>query len=163
MIPDYRCFYKENFGKGVFDMNKRLLLDNIRRNYEEDNINVIQYLHQLSNESENDIEDIMISYDFQAGSYTEDYKGNEKARNEYLSRAVSVIDGLEGKKESFLECGVGEATIIVPLLKLLKTNFKFCAGIDISWSRIKYAQKFTAESGNGGVELAVGDMFNLPF
>lgn len=131
-------------------MNKKSLLSKIRNNYFEKNVNVMQYLHQICGNTDNDIEDIMISYDFQAGSYIKEYVGNEKAKDEYLSKAVSIIDGLEGKKESFLECGTGEATVLAPLIKNLKTDFKFIAGIDISWSRIKYASRLIDDLKIGG-------------
>lgn len=35
----------------------------------EDDVNIIQYLNGLDNKENNSVEDIMISYDFQAGSY----------------------------------------------------------------------------------------------
>ena len=143
-------------------MNKMVLLNKIRQLYEESDTNIIQWLRNESGEERNDIADILISYDFQAGTYIQDYYKMKDFRNQYLSRLVSIIDGLGDENKSILECGCGETTILVPLLKLLNRKFDDVAGIDISWSRIKYGQKFAEENLDGGVSLVVGDMFNLP-
>ncbi len=144
-------------------MDKLILLNKIKSLYEKDNVNIMKWLRKENDEKENDIADILISYDFQAGTYIEEYLSNKESRDNYLLRLSGIIDSLEEENKSILECGVGEATILVPLLNLLKRRFSFIGGVDISWSRknhgIKFASKYCK---SGGVSLAVGDMFNLP-
>ena len=50
-------------------MSKIMILNKIKKMYEEDGINIIDYLKGLDSRKLNSVEDIMISYDFQAGSY----------------------------------------------------------------------------------------------
>lgn len=111
-------------------------------------------------------EDIMISYDFQAGSYRDAYERNEElhtvkeACNKYLA---GVINGFPCPVESILEAGVGEATALVPMLKYLKRDdLKWIGGNDISYSRIKIAKDFAIDNGVGMINLFVADMFNMP-
>ncbi|MDO5381032.1 MAG: methyltransferase domain-containing protein [Acidaminococcaceae bacterium] len=62
-----------------------------------------------------------------------------------------------------LEAGIGEGTMLLPLLLYLPDNFfNNIYGFDISWSRVKYAQKFMQENNKGSVHLFVGDLFNIP-
>lgn len=49
-------------------MDKYDILNRLKKMYEDD-VNIIQYLNGLDNKENNSVEDIMISYDFQAGSY----------------------------------------------------------------------------------------------
>ena len=57
-------------------MNKYALLEAVQRLYKESNVNIIQYLKKRTNSKQNNLEDIMISYDFQAGKSEEAYKSN---------------------------------------------------------------------------------------
>ncbi len=54
-------------------MDKLKILSKIKEIYENGG-NIIQYLKNLDGANTNSIEDIMISYDFQAGSYYNNYK-----------------------------------------------------------------------------------------
>lgn len=56
--------------------------------------NIIQYLKSLENTDSNSIEDILISYDFQAGSYTR--IANEKCsiRELYYDSIAKVLNKL---------------------------------------------------------------------
>ena len=104
-------------------MDKLLILDRIKALYDEGG-NIIQHLRSLDNKSADDHNskyDVLISYDFQAGTY---------------------INGLRCRKDSLFEAGVGEATTLVGLLNHDGLAFKNVYGADISWSRIKFAQKF---------------------
>ena len=123
-------------------MEKLLILDKIKTLYD-NGINIIQYLRELDNktsEEKNSKYDILISYDFQAGSYSQNY--DETFKMNYTKRLSDIIKGLQGRKYSILEVGVGEATTLTPLLNHGNLDFKKVYGFDISWSRIKFAQKF---------------------
>lgn len=141
-------------------MDKYKLLKKLELLYHE-NVNIIEYLNQLDSKEKNSAEDIMIAYDFQAGSYLQAYKKNREYSKKYINAIAKVIEKIDCSKQSIFECGVGEATTLVPLLKELGNNFSFSGGNDISWSRIAVAQKF-AESEGIKTDLAVANMFELP-
>jgi len=142
-------------------MDKLRILSRIKELYLESNINIINYLRELDERKQNSIEDIMISYDFQAGTYVDDYKKHPYLKEEFCSYLVKVIDGL-GQFSSLLEIGVGEGTTLGPLLLALKTKPDMSYGFDISWSRIKYAKNFLNELKLDNINLFVGDLFCAP-
>ncbi len=148
----------------VENMEKLEMLNKIKDLYEKEDINIIQYLKSTCNQKDNDLMDILISYDFQAGSYTEEYYKIREKRKKYLERLSNIINDIGDSCNSILECGVGEATVLIPLLNQINCCFEFCGGFDISWSRVKFAQKFADSeySGNSKISLVVGDMFNIP-
>jgi hypothetical protein len=130
-------------------MDKLSLLSRIRSIYEA-NSNIMQYLRDLSGSHENSTDDIMISYDFQAGSYIEGYLVNPKWKDKYLERLVRIFEELPGSKKSVFEAGVGEATTLIPFINLL--NKDVCSGggghiLVTSQSRTGF---FKEESWQGG-------------
>lgn len=149
-------------------MNKFMILNKIKQLYTEDGINIIDYLKGLDPHERNSVEDIMISYDFQAGSYNRQYFINpemKQRRDEITAKMAEIIDSLPCARQSIFEAGVGEATCFGLLLGYLKKQFVFSGGADISWSRIKYAKKFVQEvysESYSGDYLVVGDLFSLP-
>lgn len=136
------------------------LLNRIKQLYQE-NTNVIQYLRNLDGREQNAVEDILISYDFQAGTYTEKYLANPQFTHNYCLHLASVLDNL-CSYDSLLEVGIGEATTLGPLIKSLKRKPKRCYGFDISWSRVKYARKLLRDLNLEEVELFTGDLFCTP-
>ncbi len=143
-------------------MDKYSQLSKIKKLYNTDNINIIKYLREETNENANTIEDILISYDFQAGTYIKDFYRDKQFAFDYLHRLSGILSELGKDCKSLLECGAGEGTKLVPLLNMTQHKFDMAAGIDISWSRVKYAQYFSKQEKCEGVEFAVADMFNLP-
>ncbi len=128
--------------------------------------NIIRYLKDMENREKNTIDDILISYDLQAGSDSKWYKEHEEWKDRYLTRFTDIIDGFDCPKNSILECGCGEATTIAPLMRKVKTSSLQWYGIDISWSRLKAGQLLANEvlkDFEVKPNLAVGDMFDLPF
>lgn len=142
-------------------MEKLSLLSKIRDIYEQ-NSNMMQYLRNSSGNKYNSVSDIMISYDFQAGSYVNLYMANPKRYEGYISHLARIIEELPGRKRTIFEPGVGEATTLVPLLNKLNRNI--CAGGgDISWSRVKVAQGFSENYlKQGKNRIVMADMFALP-
>jgi hypothetical protein len=114
--------------------------------------NIIQFLKDIEGRDYNTIEDIIISYDFQAGSYIKFTKENAQYNWEYTSELSAVISKL-GNFDTIMEAGVGEATT----LGNLKVPGKRL-GFDISWSRINCARSYAP-----GSNLFVADLFNIPF
>ena len=149
-------------------MNKFKILNRIKKLYEEDGVNIIDYLKGLDSRNLNSVEDIMISYDFQAGSYMEQYFTDpelKQRRDEVTAKIAGIIDSLPCARQSIFEAGVGEATCFGLLLRQLKKPFVFSGGADISWSRIKYAKKFVKEVYSESFpsdHLVMGDLFSLP-
>lgn len=122
--------------------------------------NVIEYL-KSKNGGQVDAESIMISYDLQAGSYTKLAEKNSAYISDYTSSLCSVIKGL-GNFETIMEVGVGEATVMNPLmLKVDPENEMKKYGFDISWSRVRYALQNCEQIGIE-VNLFVGDLFKIP-
>ncbi len=142
-------------------MKKMSILNRIKDLYDR-NENIMKYLRSLDASTVNSIEDIAISYDFQAGAYTESYQKDPSVRNEIGYYLAKLIQSL-GHCSSLLEAGVGEATTLGPTIKQLTTIPDKCYGFDISWSRIKYARKFLLnEIHLTDAELFVGDLFRTP-
>ena len=145
-------------------MDKLSLLNRIKQLYTEENVNIMNFLKQECNESSNDIADILISYDFQAGTYIKAFYNNQQFYFDYLKPLAKIIDETGVNCKSLLDCGTGEGTVLTPLLKMIEHKFEHVGAVDISWSRIKNAQLFSKKFYNNWdkVDFAVGDMFNLP-
>lgn len=124
--------------------------------------NIINYLKKSSESQENSISQIMISYDFQAGSYIQHYRDNKELRESFSNELAEVLGEL-GTFNSLLEAGVGEAVTLGNMVSRLKSKPEHIYGFDLSWSRIKYAQKFLADMGVSTPELFTGDLFCSPF
>jgi len=83
--------------------------------------NIIQYLRSINNNDTNTIEDILISYDFQAGSYIRYFSKNLDFNHKYCKALAKLIDEIENV-ESIIEVGVGEATTLSTLIRILKNQ-----------------------------------------
>jgi len=121
--------------------------------------NIMEYIAQIENTSDNSIESIAISYDFQAGSYIKHAEENKEFLFNYTNAISKVINKLENY-ESILEVGVGEATTLTNLVPKLSAPQNIY-GFDISWSRLKFAQKYS-QLNNTNIQLFMGDLFNSP-
>ncbi len=142
-------------------MNKFDLLMVIKEKYENGN-NIIQYLKDIEQRSYNTIQDILISYDLQAGSYISALLMNPNpVKERYIQSLADLLNRL-GPKASILEVGVGEATTLVPLLNLLKWSQTRVLGFDISWSRLKFAKEFALENEVAPISLFQADLFEIP-
>ncbi|MFZ1703034.1 MAG: class I SAM-dependent methyltransferase [Saprospiraceae bacterium] len=123
--------------------------------------NIINYLKTLGQNQLNSIEDILISYDFQSGSYIKSFATNPTHKNEYCAALAKIIDGLD-QANSIIEVGVGEATTLSTLLSKLNHKPADVLGFDISWSRIKFAQEFLKDFGFDHCRLFTANLFEIP-
>lgn len=123
--------------------------------------NIIQYLKSIAGNKLNSIEDILISYDFQAGSYIQGFAKNPDYINNYCKALASQIDNL-GNFDSILEVGVGEATTLNTLIKNLKNKPSNILGFDISWSRLKFAKELLTDFNLNNVNLFTANLFEIP-
>jgi uncharacterized protein YbaR (Trm112 family) len=140
-------------------MNKLHLLNKIREIYLSGG-NIIQYLKQTDGRDYNTIEDILISYDFQSGSYIREIGKNPEFINKYCSSISDIIKSCD-LYNSILEVGVGEATTLGTLLKYIKIP-ENVLGFDISWSRLMYAKEFLKDLNHKNVKLFCANLFEIP-
>lgn len=134
-------------------------LEKIKNLYSEGG-NIIQYLKNLSKTEMSSLEDILISYDFQAGSYIKDLEKNRAFKESYVKSLLAVTEIFEDF-DSIMEVGVGEATTLSPLLSNLGKVPKEVMGFDISWSRLKFAKEFLKEN-RQSANLFTANLFQIP-
>lgn len=81
-------------------MFKSELLKKVKEVYEGGG-NIIQFINEQEKNEANSKEAILISYDFQAGSYVSEYKKNPEPRNllsqKCVDELVSIINGGGGR------------------------------------------------------------------
>ncbi|MFT5860013.1 MAG: hypothetical protein ACI865_002121 [Flavobacteriaceae bacterium] len=123
--------------------------------------NIIQYLTDLNGQDENTIEDIIISYDFQSGSYIKALSKHTKFNQSYCGSIASILNQFSGI-ESLMEVGVGEATTLSTVVKNMSNRPQNILGFDISWSRLKFAKHFLQDVGLKNVSLFSGNLFEIP-
>ena len=121
--------------------------------------NMMEFLRDKS-KGKNDIESILISYDFQAGSYIKMVSENSVYINSYVCAILKELKNL-GPCKSILEIGVGEATLMSPLMQKLDPENKILKfGFDISWSRIRFGQSHAANF-NQNLTLFTSNLFDI--
>ncbi len=124
--------------------------------------NIIQYMKDKEQRGFNTIEDILISYDLQAGSYISALLKNPNPVKEKYMQSLAERFNQIGPQKSILEIGVGEATTLVPLLRLLNWGQVKALGLDISWSRLKFAKEFACDNKVSPINLFQADLFEIP-
>ena len=81
----------------------------------------------------------LVAYDLQAGTYVKITKNNPDFNQQWCKQLSDLIVPFLPKGGSLLELGVGEATTLNGILRLLNTDIADAYGFDISWSRIAVA------------------------
>lgn len=127
--------------------------------------NIMEYLRECESGTGNTTESISMAYDFQAGSYRQYYYDDSNPAGKNITNGIinllAEIIREMGISGSLFDAGTGEATTLVPLLKLLDDGvITSTHAFDISWSRCKYAEKFCREQGYEHICLLMADMFN---
>jgi ubiquinone/menaquinone biosynthesis C-methylase UbiE len=139
--------------------NKIDLIPRIKELYK-NGTNIIQFLKNERGEELNTIEDILISYDFQAGSYIKLVKENSSYHNAYTQEIAAVLNDFESF-DTLLEVGTGEATTLANVVLKLNRRPLKCMGFDISWSRVNCGVEYLKEKAVDA-DLFVADLFNIP-
>ena len=124
-----------------------------------DGVNLIRYLIDVEQMEKTDA--IRISYDIQAGSYTERYNRDGESKRAYCKKLALLINELDAC-DSVMIAGVGEAITLCCTIPHLKHPPSQIYGFDISWSRIKYAREFCRQQQLEDVELFVANMLRIP-
>jgi ubiquinone/menaquinone biosynthesis C-methylase UbiE len=106
-----------------------------------------------------DFETISIIYDLQAGTYTNHAFQNTRYIEIFTSEIVNVLSKYLNNEMSVLDCGTGEGTTFIPILKKLRIRSGYA--IDASISRILWAQQ-NAKNEKFDLNLAVSDLGELP-
>lgn len=132
----------------------------------DNNVNIIEYLKKSDNRTDNNIQDIMISYELQTGSYTAEYYKNKKQKMKYINELANIFNtycDIKDDKYSLLEAGIGEGTTLGPLLMQINHKPYKSYGFDLSWSRVFYANKFLRDINcELDIETFCADLFNIP-
>ena len=106
-----------------------------------------------------DFEVISFIYELQSGTYTKFATENSKFLDLRCEEIASIIRPYLSVDSILLDCGTGEATTFLPILKKLMINKGF--GIDSSISRLTYAKSNASISGIE-LNLAVANIAKLP-
>lgn len=123
--------------------------------------NVIKYLKSGVLSRSNEIEDILISYDFQSGTYIKKHLSNPDFLGAYSKSISNYINKL-GNVNSIMEVGVGEGTTLNGVIDSLAEKPNQILGFDISWSRLNFAKYYLNEKYHKEVNLFVANLFNVP-
>jgi len=123
--------------------------------------NIIQYLKSIGNNETNTIENILISYDFQSGSYIQGFSKNKEYKEKYCNALAKIINEIDSV-HSLIEVGVGEATTLNMLIKCLKNKPSDILGFDISWSRLKFGKELLRDFNLNNVKLFTANLFEIP-
>lgn len=123
--------------------------------------NIIQFLKNLRGDNKNNLEDIMISYDFQSGSYLKGFSENRDFKEKYCKALAEVINCLEDI-DSIIEVGVGEGTTLSGTILNLNKKPNNIFGFDISWSRLKFARGFLKDFNLLDIKLFTSNLFEIP-
>lgn len=145
-------------------MNKIFVTNELKAVYENGG-NIIDYIHKKRGGEGNFTEEILLSYDFQAGSYYDEYREAKDDFDPYHDQLASILNQYIQSNCSIMEAGVGEARSLVPILNRLDMKkIKDVYGFDLSWSRVKYAEKFEndfRETDGLKIQFWVGDIMNM--
>ena len=106
-----------------------------------------------------DLETISIIYELESGTYTKYSNENPLYIDAFTSEIVCIMSKYLQKRMSLLDCGTGEATTLIPILK--KLDMRSGYAIDASISRLLWAQQ-NAVAAKVDLKLAVSDIGNLP-
>jgi ubiquinone/menaquinone biosynthesis C-methylase UbiE len=142
--------------------NKLALLNKLKILYEQGE-NIIQCLQNYvkNGGGVNTPEDILISYDLQAGSYIKGFSKNSAFYQKYCKYLAEIIDNT-GECNSIIEIGVGEATTLNMVISNMRKKPSDILGFDLSWSRLKFAKEFLNDFNQTGIKLFTANLFEIP-
>ena len=107
-----------------------------------------------------DAELIEVMYEVQAGSYTHACQRPDPRRDAFIAEIAHIVGDVVDPDSSLLDVGTGESTSLIPVLEATGHRGAVRA-VDISWSRLTWAQENAAEVGRG-IDFAVADIARIP-
>ena len=140
-------------------------IQKIKKLYDQ-NQNLTEYFKTTQNKNNLSSQEIELIYDLQSGNYSKKYENNishKEYKNKLSDEIVNYLNNLNFKFNSILEAGIGEGTTFVNIIQKLNILKLKSFGVDISWSRLAYANKFLKKHSIKNVKLATGLLENLPF
>ncbi|MEQ1534306.1 MAG: class I SAM-dependent methyltransferase [Burkholderiaceae bacterium] len=123
--------------------------------------NAMAWARANSEGGDNTLVSALVAYDLQAGSYVEWARTNLNYNNKWCAQLAGLIQPHVEAGDHVMEVGVGEATTLAGVIKAVNRPNLSVLGFDMSWSRIKVAQEWIAES-SVDARLFVGDLFHIP-
>jgi ubiquinone/menaquinone biosynthesis C-methylase UbiE/uncharacterized protein YbaR (Trm112 family) len=141
-------------------MFKNKILSQIKDIYKQGG-NITKFIKETEQNEHNTKESILLSYEYQAGSYVSSYKMNPNMHNKYVIQLVNELKELY-MGGTILEAGVGEATTFKYVIQNIGIPHENCYGFDISWSRLKVAKDFLKEDTAGNQNLFAADLSSIP-
>jgi hypothetical protein len=125
--------------------------------------NIAELLRSELGQERNSEEIIELSYELQTGSYVRAMQGAAMRQHKglYATEIARVISSL-GRPRSVLEAGVGEATTLSGVLRVLGPEVE-AYGFDLSWSRLAYAARWLAAEQVQRATLCTGSLHAIPF
>lgn len=142
-------------------MKKFEYLEAVRQHYLAGG-NILSFLKSQEGKTGNEAADILMSYDFQAGTYTAAFDQDPTLRETYAEAIAKEIQALPQPVTSLLDAGTGEGITLVPALQALNVPFDRVLAFDISWSRLRYAKAFAARFPDINVAWFVANLFRIP-
>jgi ubiquinone/menaquinone biosynthesis C-methylase UbiE len=128
--------------------------------------NIMSALRQCRGASRNTDEIVEISYDLQAGTYTNYVQENIEYWHNYTRELSTILAPLVSDGASALDVGTGELTTLAGVAPLALKRCGVILACDISFSRIHHGLDFAARHVGpdtfSRVEAFVGSMFELP-
>lgn len=123
--------------------------------------NAMAWARANSTGAGNSVVSTLVAYDLQAGSYVANARANPDYINKWCAQLAGLLQPYIEAGDRVLEVGVGEATTLAGVMKAINCSEINSFGFDVSWSRVKVAQKW-AEENAVEARLFVGDLFRIP-
>ena len=123
--------------------------------------NMMDYARKQLGSSQNTLLATLVAYDLQAGSYTARVRRKREDNHHWCSQLAEVLSPYISANSSLLEVGVGEATTLAEVARLLAPSLGYVAGFDLSWSRCSVARDWLRAEGIQA-DIFVGDLFSIP-
>ena len=123
--------------------------------------NAMAHARATLGQSLNSPEATLVAYDLQAGSYTSRVRRSRVENDRWCWQLVDVLAPGFPQGGSLLEVGVGEATTLATVARMLGTAPGSISGFDLSWSRCAEARAWLREE-SVSADVFVGDLFAIP-
>ena len=134
----------------------------LRRLYAERR-NILSHLRNSRGLDVNDELSIMLSYDLQSGSYIQSITKDPFVAEQHrisANKLAQVLDRL--RPDSFLDAGIGEATMACSVLNAMKRPPRHRYGFDVALSRLLYGQIWSRKQGQPNLKLFQGSLLAIP-
>jgi ubiquinone/menaquinone biosynthesis C-methylase UbiE len=123
--------------------------------------NVMAHARSTLGGLQNTSDATLIAYDLQAGSYAARARAFPADNARWCRQLADVLSPRFPAGGSLLEVGVGEATTLSMVSRLLAPAPRVVLGLDLSWSRCAVAREWLREE-RTEADVFVADLFSIP-